>query len=287
MTDYQQLLFPYAYNILGTAEDARDAVQEVLSRYFTTAHDDVTDEKNYLIRSVINLAINHKNRNKRMTPQPAEWLPEPVATDDNADRNVYLKDILSYSLMVLMERLSPIERAVFILKESFDYSHQEIADVLSISEEYSRKLLSRAKTRLFKPGAEVKSKEVMDNTNRLVSDYVSAIRQRDLSRLEEMLSAEVTLITDGGGKVKVVAKVSNGFEEVSNVLRIVIERYLGKAEIRIRWINHQPALLFLIKNRLVTCQVLEFSADGTRIVQVNNVVDPAKLKLLASSETNQ
>src|SRR5579859_4509559 len=154
--EYQDILFPYAYNILGSAEDARDAIQDVLTKYYAEPREGVTNEKAYLVKSVINQAINKKQR-RRLIPQPEEWLPEPVATE-SADANVYLKDILSYSLLVLLEKLNAKERAVFILKESFDYDHEEMAEILGITEEHSRKLLSRAKSKLFKPG-EARSEE--------------------------------------------------------------------------------------------------------------------------------
>lgn len=280
MEAYQQLLFPYAYNILGSVEDARDVVQEVVSKYYTTSHEGVNDEKNYLIRSVINLAINTKNKNRRLSAQTPEWLPEPVATDDNADKNINMKDILSYSLMVLMERLSAIERAVFILRESFDYDHKEIAAVLSISEEYSRKLLSRAKTKLFKPGAPVRTIDQQQQTTRLLSDYIDAIRQGDVKRLEGMLYSEVTMVSDGG-ELKVVRKITEGIAEVLEVIQVVFNRYLSKADVTFRWVNHQPAFIYSYKGRIATCQIFEISEDGTTILQINNVVDPKKLKQFA------
>ncbi|MBV8252118.1 MAG: sigma-70 family RNA polymerase sigma factor [Chitinophaga sp.] len=279
MTQYHQLLFPYAYNILGSAEDAKDTVQEVLSKYYTSSREGIQDEKNYLIRSVINLAINNKNRNKRISRQPAEWLPEPIATDDAADKNVYLKDILSYSLMVLMERLPAIERAVFILKESFDYSHQDIAAVLSITEEYSRKLLSRAKTRLFKPDAAVRTKTLEAETKSLLMDYMETIRKGDVARLEKMLSAEVTLTVDGGGKVNVVRKECQGAADVAGVLALVFDRYLKHTDVSFHWINHQPALLYSMKGKVFSCLVFDIGADKT-IQSLSSVVDPDKLSLL-------
>lgn len=277
MEAYQQLLFPYAYNILGSVEDAKDVVQEVVSKYYTTSREGVNDEKNYLIRSVINLAINTKNRNKRVSAATPEWLPEPVATDDNADKNINMKDILSYSLMVLMERLSTMERTVFILRESFDYDHKEIAAVLSISEEYSRKLLSRAKTRLFKPGPAVRTAAQQQQTSRLLADYIDAIRQGDVKRLESMLYSEVTMVADGG-QLKVVRKITEGVTDVLEILQIIYTRYLSKAEVTFRWVNHQPAFVYTYKGRVVTCQIFDVSEDGNTILRINNVVDPNKLK---------
>ncbi|MFB6454225.1 sigma-70 family RNA polymerase sigma factor [Chitinophaga sp. Hz27] len=280
MTDYQQVLFPYAYNILGSAEDAKDVIQDVISKHYTSPKEGILDEKNYLIKSVINLAINYKNRKKKMSPQPAEWLPEPIATDDNADKNLYLKDILSYSLMIIMEKLSTMERAVFILRESFDYDHKDIAEVLSISEEYSRKLLSRAKSRLYKPGSITRSAEEQQKATDLLYSYIDAIRQGDVHRVENMLSAEITMIADGGPHLNVVRKFCTGATEVAPLLQLIFDKWQAKAEMVFRWINHQPAFLFFVEGKLSSCQVFELNEAGDAIIQVNNIVDPEKLKIL-------
>jgi RNA polymerase sigma factor (sigma-70 family) len=281
MEDYQKILFPYAYNILGSVEDAKDAVQEVLSNYFAAKKEGIENEKNYLIRSVINQAITSKNRSKRIVRQSSVWLPEPVATDDAADRNLHLKDILSYSLLVLMEKLNATERAVFILKESFDYSHQEIAEVLSITEEHSRKLLSRSKSKLFKPGAASRTQEQDAHTSVILENYIEAIRQRDTQRLENMLSDDIVLFADGGGKVNVVANTCSGIAEVAQLVLGTYHTYQSKSRILFTWINHQPAFLYYNKDKLVVCQVFDIAYADSKIVQINSILDPEKLKNLA------
>lgn len=144
MQDYQKQLFPYAYNILGSSDDALDAIQDVMSNYSAADKTHIDNEKNYLIRGVINQSINLKNKKKRI--QYGEvWLPEPVATE-TADKDVHLEEIVSYSMLLLLEKLNAKERAVFVLKEAFSYSHDEIAEFLSSSVQNSRKILSRAKS---------------------------------------------------------------------------------------------------------------------------------------------
>src|SRR5688572_4244208 len=125
-----QVLFPYAYNILGAAENAKDVVQDILAKHYaSTEQTNIHDLKNYLVRSLVNHAINTKKRLQKTLREGEVWLPEPIATNDTPDRELHLAEILSYSMLVLMERLSATERAVFILRESFDYSHDEIAAV--------------------------------------------------------------------------------------------------------------------------------------------------------------
>ncbi|GAA0533944.1 sigma-70 family RNA polymerase sigma factor [Chitinophaga japonensis] len=279
MKDYHQALFPYAYNILGSAEDAKDAIQDVLSNYVAKPREEVENERNYLIRSVINHAINLRNRRKKVNLGEV-WLPEPVATEA-ADTDINLKDIVSYSMLVLLEQLNPKERAVFILKEGFGYSHQEIAEVLSGTEELSRKLLSRAKNKLGAAREEVKVRRRERVPTETLEKYVNMIRGRDTSRLENMLAEDITFYADGGGKVNVVRKICTGAQEVADLLVYVFEKYEQSATIIATEVNYQPALLFFVKGRLLSCQVLGIEAASGRIFQINTVVDPAKLKNIA------
>ena len=148
MESLRPLLTTYAYNIIGTYEDAKDIVQDAYLKFMSIDEEKIENKKAYLVRTVINLAINFKNRQKKIVAQyPGPWLPEPIATED-ADLPINRKEVLTYSLMVLLEKLNARQRAVFILREAFDYDHEEIAETLSISVENSRKLLSRAKDQL-------------------------------------------------------------------------------------------------------------------------------------------
>jgi RNA polymerase sigma factor (sigma-70 family) len=283
IADYPQTLFPYAYNILGQVEEARDVVQEVLTRHFASPPArEVINLKNYLIKSVINLAINTKSRQNKTLRQGEVWLPEPVATDDAADRSLNLNEVLSYSLMVLMEKLNPTERAVFILRESFDYSHEEISEVLSITEEYSRKLLSRAKERLFKPAP--KPGAVQDEHQQAVVErFIHAIRQRDTAQLESYLTADIHFYADGGGKAPMVKGTCIGMVDVAALEILVYHKFLARCQMVYTVVNHQPALLFYKEERLITCQVFDISPETGLIMQLNVMLDPAKLKNLAAA----
>lgn len=277
---YTEILFPYAYNILGSSEDAKDTVQDVLTTYLSTPKDHITNEKNYLIRSVVNLAINLKERQKKIISGEGLWLPEPVATDDAADKNLHLNEILSYSLLVLMEKLNARERAVFILKESFDYSHAEIANILSISEENSRKLLSRAKESIFKPSTR-RSKEQTIHERNVLDSLMSAIRTGDIEKLENVMSTDIRFYADGGGKVPLLTEFSMGSGNVAALQMLVFNRYLHAAKIVYAIINHQPALLSYINGRLTACQIFELHPDTDKVMQINAVLDPDKLKSLS------
>jgi RNA polymerase sigma-70 factor (ECF subfamily) len=277
---YMQVLFPYAYNILGSAEEARDAVQEVLVKHLAAPGTHITNPKNYLIRSVINLAITLKSRQKKTLRPGEHWLPEPVATDDAADRDLHLDDVLSYSLLVLMERLDARERAVFILRESFDYTHAEIAGLLAITEAHSRKLLSRARAGLFKPAP--KRTAARDAHDRhALEGFLRAIRQRDTQQLETLMAADIGFYADGGGKVPLAAGTCTGAAPVAALLMRVYHTYLASARLVYTRINHQPALLSYVAGRLTACQVFDVHPERGTLLHINVVLDPEKLKSLS------
>lgn len=279
---YSQMLFPYAYNILGVYQDAEDAVQDVLSNYFANQREDIKNIKGYLVKSVINQSINIKNKRKKVSYEDI-WLPEPIATEE-ADDNINLRDIASYSLLILLEKLNPKERAVFILKEAFGYSHQEIADVLSGSVEQSRQLLSRGKSKLSstKPKSKKLERDIMPEG--VLDKYINAIRGRDTETLENLLSSDITFFADGGDKVQVAKKRCAGYTEVSELLFFVYHKFQASYKIYATLINHQPALLYYQGAQLRICQIFDILASNDKIERICSIVDPEKLKNISKTE---
>ncbi|MCF2501913.1 sigma-70 family RNA polymerase sigma factor [Dyadobacter sp. CY107] len=275
LKNYQKKLFPYAYNILGSAEDARDVVQDVMLKHLTTQDQAVENETGYLIRSVVNQSINLKKRNKK-TVSESMWLPEPV---EMTDTNMIRDEILSYSMLVLLEKLGPKERAVFILKEAFDYSHQEIAEALSFSVENSRKLLSRAKTLLKDVAEPVKAPTALPAN--YLQNYMHTIKNGNVENLVEMLSNDIIVRTDGGGKIKIVSELTVGASNAAELMLYVYKTYQHAFTIAYREVNHQPAILFYNDGVLVNCQI--FEVEDSKIKQIYSVVDPAKLNSMIRS----
>ncbi len=272
LKNYQKRLFPYAYNILGSAEDAIDVVQDVILKQITNKKEGLENEAGYLIKSVINQAINKKKRNRK-TVALSMWLPEPI---EMADANIKREEILSYSMLVLLENLNPKERAVFILKEAFDYSHEEIGEALSFSAENSRKLLSRAKN-ILKVG-DGPAKTVPNVPESYLKNYIRTIKNGNMEDLIEMLSDEIVVKTDGGGKVKIVKELTVGVNNAAKLMLYVYKTYQNLLSVSYSEVNHQPALLFYDKENLVNCQVFEI--ENSKIKQIYSIVDPDKLKLV-------
>jgi RNA polymerase sigma-70 factor (ECF subfamily) len=144
-TAYRKLL-TYAYNILGSVEDAKDVVQDVMEKYIHLDKAAIRNEVQYLTRMVINHSINFKNRTNRHSAFGV-WLPEPVATE-TGETNLVREQVAHYTLLVLMENLNAKERAVYVLREAFNYSHEDTAEALDITPDNVRQLYSRAKKSL-------------------------------------------------------------------------------------------------------------------------------------------
>ena len=274
MDSLQQLLAAYAYNILGSYEEAKDIVQDVLLEKLKLNGDVIQNEKAYLTRSAINKAINVKNRRKKMlSGYPGNWLPEPVATE-GADYDLNQKDILSYSLMVLLEKLDARQRAVFILKEAFDYEYEEIAEVLDISVENSRQILSRAKKELRTESVGT----VVKTPSGYLDKYIDIIRSGDTQRLEELLSDDIVVISDGGGKVAAALHPLVGKEAASQFLSGIYRKFYQNSRIQKSFVNHNPALFFYQNNQLVTCHVFELKEE--KIQRAYFIRNPDKLASL-------
>lgn len=270
------LLTTYAYNIVGSYEDAKDIVQDAYLKFSTIDTTNVENKKAYLVRTVINLSINLKNRQKKLLEHyKGEWLPEPIATE-RADTQINRKEILSYSLMVLLEKLNAKQRAVFILKEAFDYDHKEIAAVLDTTEENSRKLFSRAKLELKSTGS--------NSSQQISSDYLDkylhAIGNADTAQLEQLLQQDIELISDGGGKASAAIQPIYGKLPAAKFLHGIYKKfYAGEAvQTKKTYINHHPALLYYHNGALNNCQVFEF--ENGHISRIYFIRNPDKLQSL-------
>ncbi|WP_290792137.1 sigma-70 family RNA polymerase sigma factor [Flavihumibacter sp. UBA7668] len=275
MQNYYNKLLTYAYNIVGSYEDARDVVQDVLEKYITLDKSNIRHESNYLIKSTINHSINFKTRQNKKEVF-GEWLPEPVSFE-NADTKLIRDETASYTLLVLFEHLTPKERAAFILKEGFNYSHAEIAELLDISTENSRQLLSRANKQL--KSAKFLPDKPNSRTTEILGKYQAALAQADIRELEHLLVSDIKLNADGGTKVQVVKGTEMGRTATATLLIYVQQQFLMDKEVTFQLLNHQPAICFWENEKLHNCHILQLNSDGL-IQEVYSIVDPEKLKNL-------
>ncbi|CAN5178452.1 RNA polymerase sigma-70 factor [soil metagenome] len=274
--NYQRVLFPYAYNILGIAEDAEDVVQEVMINWQQVEQATIENPKAYLIRSVVNRAINQKEKNRQQREQYiGQWLPEPVFTD-NTDSRLDSSKILKYSMLVLMEQLNAKERAVFILKESFDYTHAEIAQALGLTEDNCRQLLKRAKAKIGPATVHpIEHKDALEQ----MEEFMKAVTLGDVAKVESWLANDVTFISDSNGKASAARNILHGIDKVRKFLiGIFTKPWPGDFVQEYAWVNHQPAIIYKVNGEILRCQLYEIQ-DG-KVQSMHTMMNPEKLGAL-------
>jgi RNA polymerase sigma-70 factor (ECF subfamily) len=287
--EHRRLLFSVAYRLLGSAADAEDAVQDAWLKWSASDRSQVADPKAYLTRIVSNLALERlrSTRHKRET-YVGPWLPEPILTGGDASEAVTDAESVSMAMLVVLETLSPLERAVFVLREVFDFSHAEIAEAVERSEAAVRQAAHRAREHVQarRPRFTVDRSRQRQATER----FFTAATGGDVNALMELLSPDVTLWTDGGGKVRQAlrpvvgaATVAQWFAAIGTVTYQGVEPTDMKAELT--EINGGPGIVFSAPGRVIATLTFDFATDG-RITTIHNVANPDKLRAVAEGNTH-
>ncbi|MET7388447.1 RNA polymerase sigma-70 factor [Streptomyces sp. NPDC005529] len=219
-------LFGLAYRLLGSAADAEDAVQDAYLRFSGADRPEIGRPGAWLAKVVTNLCLNRlTSARARRERYPGPWLPEPVVTTDGTLgplESAEQRDAVSLALLVLLERLTPAERAVYVLREAFAYGHRDIAGVLELSEANCRQLYGRAVRRIAAPQARFEASP--ERQAELVASFLTAAREGDLAGLERLFAADVTWWSDGGGKVSAARRPVEGRDKVLRLLAGVLGR---------------------------------------------------------------
>ena len=276
--EFQSQLFPYAYNIIGDVMESEDIVNEILNAYFMESSHAIQTPRNYLTRSVINRAINAKKRlHLRREQYPGQWLPVPINTEEGVYREADKKGILNYSLMVLLELLNPKERAVFILKESFDYSHGEIAEILHINVDNVRQLYKRGKEKLDLHARRIPRQK--REAKSILEDLAEAILQADVERVKGLLSDDVESLSDGGPKTSAARNIVSGKDHVYKLLKAIYGKcFLPGTDTEVGSYNHLPAMLFKMNGHVYTIMVFEII--DRKIERLFIIINPDKTSQL-------
>ncbi|MEU5724252.1 RNA polymerase sigma-70 factor [Micromonospora sp. NPDC047738] len=281
---HRNLLFSVAYRILGTAADAEDAVQDAWIKWSAADRAQVADPKAYLARIVSNLALERlrSTRHKRET-YVGPWLPEPILTTGDTAEVVTEAESVSTAMLVVLETLSPLERAVFVLKEVFDFSHAEIAEALERSETSVRQAAHRARNhvRARRPRFTADRSRQREVTER----FFAAATGGDINALMELLSPDVTLWTDGGGKVRQALRPVVGAGTVAAwfaAIGTVTYQGVEPADMNVELVelNGGPGIVFSGPGRVIATVTFDFDAVG-RITAIHNVANPDKLRAVA------
>jgi RNA polymerase sigma-70 factor (TIGR02957 family) len=281
---HRNLLFSVAYRILGSAADAEDAVQDAWLKWSGADRSHVADPKAYLTRIVSNLALERLRsaRHKRET-YVGPWLPEPILTSGDTADAVTAAESVSMAMLVVLESLSPLERAVFVLREVFEFSHAEIAEAVERSEAAVRQVAHRAREHVHarRPRFAADRARQREVTER----FFAAATGGDVNALLELLSPDVTLWTDGGGKVRQALRPVVGAQTVAAWFGAIgTISYQGVAPedmtAELADLNGGPGIVFTAPGRVIATVTFDFGADG-RITAIHNVANPDKLQAVA------
>jgi RNA polymerase sigma-70 factor (TIGR02957 family) len=277
--------FAIAYRMLGSVSEAEDAVQEGFLRLHRAREqgERIESPRAYLSTVVSRLALDGlRSARRRRETYVGEWLPEPLVSsaDDDPARKAEVADSLSLAFLVLLETLSPEQRAAFLLREVFDEPYDRIADIVGTSEQNARQLAARARRHVAerRPRFEASREEQEE----LAARFFAAVEDGDLGGLEALLADDVVLHGDGGGKAPALARALHGRARVARTLTAGFNRlrtHLGGFTVRREEVNGQPgALLFDRDGELMGVMILDV-AHG-QIQAVSSVVNPDKLRHL-------
>ncbi len=285
--EHRRLLFGIAYRMLGSVTDAQDMVQESYLRWQQAADEAIRSPRAWLTTVVTRLCLNHLElaRVKRET-YFGQWLPEPLVDERASDpaETSQLADSLSLAFLVLLETLSPTERAVFILREAFECEFPDIARIVEKSEANCRQILTRARQRIDerRPRFEASRAEA----EKLVGTFVNALKNGDLEAMLARLSASVVLVSDAGQKPGALLQPLLGAEPVARAMLHATRKHgIEHADIRPASINGLPGFVRFQDGRAQS--VLAFGVAGGRIEAVFVISNPDKLRHLNPPQSKE
>jgi RNA polymerase sigma-70 factor (ECF subfamily) len=278
--ELRPLLFAIAYRILGSVSEAEDAVQETWLRYQASSAEPAS-AKAFLSAVVTRISIDVlRSARVRREEYAGPWFPEPLLTDlyEDPERSAELADSVSMAALLLLERLSPLERAVFVLKEVFGFGFPQIAPAVGRSEAACRQLAVRARRHMDegRPRFETDRRE----REKLAARFFDALRDGDVDGLRELLAADVQLVGDAGGKAPALARSIIGAEKVSRVLASIFP-WLVRIDVTLepREVNGQPGAIFRDRDNKVLI-TLTLDVLGGQIQAIRSVSNPDKLRHL-------
>jgi RNA polymerase sigma-70 factor, ECF subfamily len=277
-SEHRPLLFSIAYRMLGTISDAEDIVQETYLRWSQADTTGVHSPKAYLTTTVTRLALDHlRSARVRREVYVGPWLPEPLVGVDVEDPAVAMEmaDSLSTAFLVLLERLTPSQRAAFLLREVFGFEYAEIAEAVGSSEANARQLVQRAKQHVAsgRPRFAANAKRADALTRR----FLDACRAGQLDGLVSMLASEAVAWADGGGKFSAARRPVIGADRVARFAASVVRKWTESGDVRVAQVNGGLGLIFVAGNRLRAVMTVDVEAASDRIDKIFIVVNPDKL----------
>lgn len=275
---HRSLLFTVAYEMLGSAADAEDVLQESWLRWAMVERSEIRDPRAYLVRIITRQALNQlRSVSRRREDYVGEWLPEPLLTSPDVADDVELAESVSIAMLTVLETLGPSERAVFVLREVFDVPYEEIADAVGKTTATVRQIAHRAKDHVAarRPRVHI----VRSEHEQVVGQLVTALNTGDLQGLMDVLAPDVVSIADSGGKVRGAARRPVvGAVRLARYLVAGMAKVEGEFEATVMWVNGQPGIRMELDGQLVG--VISLTVEEGRIARIYSVANPDKLRRL-------
>jgi len=271
---YRRLLMGIAYRMLASSTEAEDAVQDAWLRWQSANPAAIVDARAWLSTTIVRLCLDRlKSARARRETYPGVWLPEPVLTTIPFD-----VESIKIGFLVLLERLNPKERAVFLLHKVFDYSHAEIGEILDISEAASRQLLHRAEKHVA--ASRPRFEASRETHERLLSAFLAAVSRGDVDAISSVLAEDVVLYGDNAGKER--GAILRPIAGRANVARFFAKRVAGLPashglEVEITDVNGWPAIV--ARSGGAVTFVINIETDGAKIATIRSILNPDKLLL--------
>jgi RNA polymerase sigma-70 factor (TIGR02957 family) len=272
---HRSLLFTVAYEMLGSAADAEDVVQETWLRWADVDHALVRDPRAYLVRIVTRQALNRlRTLARRREEYVGAWLPEPLATSPDVAADVELAESLSIAMLTVLETLGPAERAVFVLREVFETPYEEIAEAIGKSSAAVRQIAHRARDHVAarRPRMPVSTTEQQEAVER----FLAAVRHGDLQGLLDVLAPDVVAVADGGGLAPAARRPIQGAERVARLLIGGLRSM--DFEAKAVWLNGSPATRIDIGGQVAAA--VSLAVENGRITRIYAISNPHKLARL-------
>jgi RNA polymerase sigma-70 factor, ECF subfamily len=272
-------LFGIAYRMLGSAAEAEDIVQDVWVRWQSTDRSVVQDPPAFMVKITTRLCISLiQSAHSRRESYVGEWLPEPVDTAADPALGAERGEALGFAVLLLLEKLSPKERAAYVLREAFDYSYRQIVDILHMDETNTRQLVSRARKRIADGRRTPVSK---GEHRRLLEAFVDAAQKGNMAGLEGLFAEDVVSYSDGGGIVRAARAPVSGRERVAKFIAAASHFWKG---VTLAWVetNGQAALLISRDGVPVALTTIDASAQG--IDQIMWIMRPSKLAAMSTAK---
>lgn len=273
-------LFGIAYRMLGTVADAEDIVQDTWLRWQAYDRASVREPAAFLATAATRLAMNAL-RSARVQRETyiGPWLPEPVDTSQDPTLGAERGEALGFAVLVLLEKLSPAERAAYVLREAFDYPYAQIGRIVETSEQSARQLVSRARKHL---AAERRSRAVTDEERtRLLSAFMAAAERGDMVALEKLFTADVVSLSDGGGIVRATRIPVVGGSTVAKYIHAFASRFWDGSAMHLAEVNGEPAIVATREGAVFAFVTVEVGDDG--IDRLFWVLNPEKLEHLPAA----